>query len=473
MPKTSFIRFALCAVSASVLAGSVAQACPAGWCGGTLFHIKPPSSDGELLQTIEDGSGDGGNSVPAAFQINSRWSSTATNGFVGTSPGVPITLTWSIVSDGLNIPSASGIGEPAAGSSLRARLDTLFGAGPGGSDLTQRPWFTFFTSAFSRWSQLAGLTYTYEPNDSGIFGSSGGIVGIRGDVRIGGKPIDGVNGTLAYNFFAPNGDMVIDTTEGSNLSSSTNNFRSFRNILMHEHGHGLGIAHVDTNDSLQLMQPFLNTDFDGPQIDDILAAQRNYGDAREKNGRNNTAATASNLGVVGTPGSTVSVGTSAPNVNTLIPNTAVDFVSIVNGGNTSLFDIDFYSFTIAESFILNITLEPRGYVYLQGPQNGAQAAFDSRAQSDLVLAIFGPDGTTQLAISDVNGVGGSESILDFGLPGGTYFARITGKTLNSTQLYRLDIQYAASRVIPEPGTAGLLLGVAPLALARRRRLAPG
>ena len=58
------------------------------------------------------------------------------------------------------------------------------------------------------------------------------------------------------------------------------------------------------------MEPFISPGFDGPQFDDVLGAQRHYGDPLEKSGGNNTVATATPLNLVA-HGSTVSRGTHA------------------------------------------------------------------------------------------------------------------------------------------------------------------
>ena len=36
--------------------------------------------------------------------------------------------------------------------------------------------------------------------------------------------------------------MVIDTGDLGNFTNSGGNYRFFRNVIMHEHGHGLGLA---------------------------------------------------------------------------------------------------------------------------------------------------------------------------------------------------------------------------------------
>ena len=145
-----------------------------------------------------------------------------------------------------------------------------------------------------------------EPNNTGqaIDGSASpsGQLGVRPDIRIGGRSIDGQSGsnTLAYAYFPDHGDIVFDTDNVSSFSNSNNNYRTLRNTLMHEAGHALGFSHVESNNAGILMEPFISSSYDGPQLDDILALQRNYGDALEKNGGNNNYSSATPLGIIST-----------------------------------------------------------------------------------------------------------------------------------------------------------------------------
>ena len=59
----------------------------------------------------------------------------------------------------------------------------------------------------------------------------------------------------------------------SAFTSSAGDFRSLRNVLTHEHGHGIGIKHSIPQNGTKLMEPALALEFDGPQEDDIRAAQ--------------------------------------------------------------------------------------------------------------------------------------------------------------------------------------------------------
>jgi hypothetical protein len=256
--------------------------------------------------------------------------------------------------------------------------------------------------------------------------------------------------------------MVIDTGDGGLMGPGANNNRSARNILTHEFGHGIGLNHTEPVAQTKLMEPFLSTNFDGPQFDDILGAQRHYGDALEKGAGNNSAANATALGVV-TTGSTVSRGTNADDA--VVASTETDFVSIDDES-----DIDVFGFSVAPLSEVTLTLTPKGPTYNQGPQDGVsnnEASFNASAQNNLNLELLAANGTTVLATANTNGLGIAEIIAGFDvLAGGNLFARITGVTTDTIQMYRLDIAAAA---VPEPGVLTLAgLAFAGFALRRRR-----
>ncbi len=152
-----------------------------------------------------------------AYIADSRWSSTATNGSTG-AQGTPITITWSFAPDGTLIPGNTSGTTP---SNLLNMLDANWGVGPGGSDLTQRPWFPIFSQSYDRLSALSGVTYVYEPHDDGHnFSNSNigrGVLGTRGDVRLGGKSYGSGSNTLASNYYPNFGDMMINTDKASYL----------------------------------------------------------------------------------------------------------------------------------------------------------------------------------------------------------------------------------------------------------------
>ncbi|MEM1011785.1 MAG: matrixin family metalloprotease [Planctomycetota bacterium] len=395
------------AVFATLVSGSCAITAAAISMEGP-HHVHHPGC-------IHDERPDGGSSGSTAdFILNQTWGRTATDGS-GLQRGDAMTITWGFVQEGTNWIDGT--------SDLINFLDTNIGAGPGGSDLTQRPWFSSFEDSFERWGELSGLSYVYEPNDDGSNRSNSqfnGVLGVRADVRIGGSFRDGNSGVLASNFFPTSGgDMTLDTGDVNFYSNGAANFRGLRNVIMHEHGHGLGMSHVESNDASFLMEPFINTSFDGPQLDDIRSLHRGYGDRLEANGGNDSLALATSLG--NATDTTIGIGLDGTN-NTRVEPDDVDFISL-----DGFSDVDFFSFDVDSAALVDLSLTPFGGTYSQGPQNGSQSVDDNSDDNDLTLTIFDSDGVTQLAqVNDFAG-GFTESLSNFVLDAaGTYYARITG-----------------------------------------------
>lgn len=391
------------------------------------------------------------------FDLADRWTATATDGG-GIQRGDAITLTWSIVPDGTAVGGFAG--EAASPSDLIDFLDTIVGAGGGGSDLTQRPWFEILDQGYGRWGEVSGLRLVYESQDDGVdLASANGVLGVRGDFRVSGHSIDGQNGSniLAYNFFPNNGDQVIDTDNVTFYSNSNNEYRGFRNVISHEAGHGFGLAHITSNSDDFLMEPFINTSFDGPQFADILGMHRGYGDINERDGGNDVVGNATDLGSLSDGGSFL-IGEDA--ADAVVERTDVDFISI--DGDT---DTDFFSFTLNSDGELTLELTPMGPTYQVNVfDNGAGGNFDASAQNDLSLTLYDTNGTDILAFSDSGSFGDSESITEM-LAAGTYFAQISGSN-DGAQFYQFAAAFSA---VPEPGSAVALFGVAALLGLRRRR----
>src|SRR5690606_21210921 len=129
----------------------------------------------------------------------------------------------------------------------------------------------------NRWAALSGITFIYEPNDDGVPLSSNnrGILGVRGDIRMSAVTIDGSSSVLAYNYYPDHGDMVLDP------DTWLNSPRSLQNLIMHEVGHGIGLAHVCPVQNTKIMEPFITSSYFGPQHDDIRGVQYFYGDVAE------------------------------------------------------------------------------------------------------------------------------------------------------------------------------------------------
>jgi hypothetical protein len=378
-----------------------------------------------------------------AYNNNDRWTFTASGGAAGP-VGTPITLTWGIADDGTLVQNVTpGVNR---NSNLIAKLDAWYGAGPGGSDLTQRPWFGYLESSFERWEQVSGLTFNYEPNDDGApHNAAPGNLGVRADIRVAGARYDGTfgtnRGTAAYSIAPDQGDVFLDTDDdGSDPNDITNGYYndpagnafSLRHTLMHEVGHSLGLGHLNSPSAFVLMEPFTQTLFDGPQHDDIRGIQFLYGDALEKNGGNDTDATATPLGVIA-GGSTVSIGTNG-GVSLVTPD-MIDFISI----NRSA-DVDVFSFSVTGASAINVTITPLGYRYLHQPEGGSSTLLDSDKVGNLALELR--QSGASLGSSNSGGVGVAESLSFESGSAGDFTVRVTGST-TATQLYRLDVAVAS------------------------------
>lgn len=359
------------------------------------------------------------------FSDNDRWDRSASDG-TGLRQGDSTTLTWSIVPDGTSVAGFNG--EPTSDSDLIAFLDGIYGAGSGGSDLTQRPWFSIVASSFDRWEELSGIDFVYSPQDDGAAMRTtslpSGVLGVRGDIRISGHPIDGGSGTLAYNFFPEYGDMVIDTSD-TYFNNTRNNSRGLRNTIAHELGHGLGLNHVEPVNRTKLMEPFLTQNYDGPQYDDILAIHRGYGDVWEQDGGNDTIGTATDLGSLAL-GGVITIGGDA--TDSLVSASDVEFVSIDDDS-----DVDFFRFDKFSLGELTLTLDPLGPTYTSDT-----GTLVGSAQSDLALELWAAGGNAPLVSVDQAGLGVGESITLELSTAGTYYVGVRGAN-SRAQFYQLDL----------------------------------
>ncbi|MEP4076257.1 matrixin family metalloprotease [Haloferula sp.] len=368
--------------------------------------------------------------IGAANQVAPPWGSTATSGGTSTQ-GRPVTLTWSFLPDGTGIPAAF-TGDSSNPSNFRAWIVGIYGgdAALPPEHPTNAAWFSLFEDMFASYAAKTGLRYVYEPNDDGAtFPNFGGSTGVRGDLRIGGHEID-ANGdengsTLAYNYFPNTGDMVIDTADdwfaGSGIA---NNSRGMRNVLEHEHGHGVGLEHVCPVNQTKLMEPFISVAYLGLQFDDQYSASRSYGDFYERHGvsnDNDSFANAADLGLA----AGVQFG--------------FEWLSIDDNS-----DVDYYSFPVPSGAQVTARIVPSTASYLEGSQNtdgscSGGTTFDSSIQHDLVLELFGPS-QNLLATRDLTAAGSPEEILSLPVSGaGTHYIRVNGGTSDSSQMYRLEV----------------------------------
>ncbi|MBL8877917.1 MAG: immunoglobulin domain-containing protein [Phycisphaerales bacterium] len=377
-----------------------------------------------------------------AYELGSRWSGTQ---------GSPRALTWSFMPNGVSIPG--GAGEPTSGNTLFTTLDSQF-ANNGG----RATWIAKFQACFDRWAAVTGLSYTRVTNggndwDDGAAWGTSGSPGLRGDVRIGMHSIDGGSGVLAWNQFpSQGGDMCLDSNE--TWDSGGGDYRFLRNTVMHEHGHGIGMEHSCPANGTKLMEPTLNTNFDGPMHDDIRGGQRHYGDANETN---DSAATATDMGSI-SPGGTITNFGSITNPTVL--NSSL--LSIDGNG-----DLDWYTFTITAPLSIDVTVTPRGLSYDQSPQNanGSCASGNTNNSIDeanIDIELIDRNGVTVLATANAQPAGTAESIQNISLSVvDNYYVRVieTGSP-TQTQMYviTLDASCAGPGITDQPDPLSVCSG---------------
>lgn len=370
-------------------------------------------------------------SQACAYDIVNRWGATQVDGS-GLQRGDPVTLRWSVVPDGQSYSRSSN-------SQLIQYLDDGWNipAAQRLPDLTNRSWWGVMNTAYSQFGRVSGISMVYvaEQNVNGI------DTGLEGDIRIGGENIDNTpGGALADNTFPNDGDMRIDTTRESNGRPTfwhTNN-AALRNLMIHETGHGVGLGHAQNTGVTAVMEGGLRTDIWGLQFDDIYALNRQYGDPLERNGGNNTAATATLLGNLSVGGD-ISIGRDA--VDSVVEQFDDDWTGI-DGSS----DADWFRITTTAQGFANVKLTPIGPSYTSVQQGN----FQSAAQSDLVLQIFTQSPTlTLLEAANKEGLGSAETVGSRYLSPGDYLIRVRG-TQDLNQFYQLDIGLDAA---PFAGTS--------------------
>ncbi|HEX8876801.1 MAG TPA: matrixin family metalloprotease [Phycisphaerales bacterium] len=338
-------------------------------------------------------------------------------------------ITWSFVPDTVSITGAPNINEPTSNSSLFATFD---------AKMARATWIAHFQSCFDRWEALTGIDFQritaagVDWDDGASWSLSGSAT--RGDMRIGMHPIDGLGDVLAYCYFPANGNMVLDKDDAvgsSNLFNSSNTYRFLRNVVTHEMGHGIGLQHVCSSNTSFLMEPFINTSFDGPRHDDVLGVQRHYGDINEPD---NTAATAVNSGAIALAQSRT-LGT-IPGVS--IPTSST--LSIDADG-----EIDYHAFSTSQILLANFTLSPQGATYDNSSQNpdgscNSGNSTNSLAAADLVFEIRTAADALVTAVN-ATAAGAAETASGVLLsPPGTYHVKVYENNAPTTaQMYTLTI----------------------------------
>ena len=356
------------------------------------------------------------------FLGRGNWSRTATDGFTGGIRGNPVTVTWSIVPDNTILP---GLGSQAlAPSDFREWMASIYGGSETAPPQTQ-VWFTIIEDAFEAMADVCGINLVYEPNDDGssVRNFEPGQLGVRGDIRVGARALDGNGGTLAFAFAPDSGDIVFDSGDAVFNNTASDSIILF-NVTTHEVGHSLGLDHVCPLNRTKLMEPFINSSFRGPQFDEFQSLQRLYGDPLERGQaalNNDSVARASALNII-------------EDVELRMPRLSID------GGA----DVDFFRIRALEGQRLSVTLLPGEGTYLEGGETRAGCSngtsFRSNEIQDLRMAIIGPDGFTVLQEVNAGGLGIAESLTRFLIESdGDYFLRVSGDSSDAAQLYQVNL----------------------------------
>jgi len=346
------------------------------------------------------------------FEPNDRW------GGIGSGNG-PVNLTYSFPPDTAN-GGPSSLGNFPQGENfndMNSAWNAAFSS-VGGEPF----WKDKFRQSFDDWEQVTGNNYTEvtDGNPSRSWPSVDGPFnnGVNGDIRIVSSLDDGPGGVLAFNFFPDTGDMHLDSADLNSYTNSNNNYRFLRNVVIHENGHGMGLSHSCPVQGTKLMEPFINTSFDGSQLDDVLGMQVLYGDKFEPN--NSTAAA--------TP----------PTESGILPD-----VTKVNAALSISPDADYYRLTISGESTIEVSVTPQLGTYPAGPQNGDGSCsqgteVDVSDNANLRIEILDSNGQ-QIGLRDQNPAGQGETLPTFNLPSaGDFFIRITASNFDDIQLYTMS-----------------------------------
>ncbi len=352
------------------------------------------------------------------FNLTAVWTGNGNQGPSG--QALPAQLTYSFPADGVLVGFAGRTGG-VQGNQLNSRITTTFGA----ADLDEGR--EYIRQALGAWARSAGITYT-EVADSGIQYDQ---VETRraevGDARIGAIPFGG-SSTIAYNFFpdAPTAgtggsDMTInlDFWTATQFENAANNYRWMRNLIAHEHGHGLGFIHQVPCTETKLMEPFFSTAFDVLTVDERRGAGSSYGDRLAPN---QSAATATPIA---------------------IPNPGSVFLADLSlngaaGPNNS--DEDWFTFTVPATRSMSILAIPTGGTYTTGQQSsgctGTTTSLTASSAGNINIELRDAAGTTVLQTASAAAAGSTETLTRT-FTAGTYTVRVFDVGPNNSQTVQL------------------------------------
>eukprot|EP00005_Dracoamoeba_jomungandri_P010356 CAMPEP_0174275386 /NCGR_PEP_ID=MMETSP0439-20130205/59795_1 /TAXON_ID=0 /ORGANISM="Stereomyxa ramosa, Strain Chinc5" /LENGTH=556 /DNA_ID=CAMNT_0015367483 /DNA_START=17 /DNA_END=1687 /DNA_ORIENTATION=- len=358
---------------------------------------------------------------------SSRWSATATQGSSLTIDD-PTIITYGFADDNSTI-NPRIVNESTDPSFLQSFLDGIFG------DISV--WQPLFQEALDFWSQGTGLTFVWETADDGSpfqqANNFPGVTGVRADIRFFGHSIDGNSGVLGYAFSPNHGDIVLDTDESQSFWQTE---AARVNLITHEIGHALNLAHViNQANGLDpfnaLMEPVLSTDFLGPQHDDLRGITFLYGDQNEDNDNFDTATEI-----------------------TFEEQITLDRAEL---GPSSRDAGDMYKITLPGDRDMNVTVIPFGLTYDQReqavpptppsptPSPSPFEVINSEAIYNLVITVY-DENENEVETSNSGGLGQEEQLFVSGLAAGTYFIEISKSNADTEdgQMYDWTISFSES-----------------------------
>ncbi len=310
------------------------------------------------------------------------------------------TLTFSFPPDGLSLPGLSG--SAGAPNVLNQTMTARFGSATA--------WRQFMRGMFGLWSAVTDLQFTEVGDDGAAWGAGGSNA--RGDIRIGARGLDGPDNTLAFNYYpSSGGDMVIDAAD---LPGGSTSF--WLNVIAHEIGHGIGLAHVCPATGTKLMEPTAMFTGTGPLVDDARGAQELYGDRLEPNDLQGAAISLASLGL-----------------------SPVQPLVLRPLGLQTAADEDWFSIETCPQDSVTIRVTPIGTVYAQGPQTTAcntGTNVNAATIEDLALEFVWSTGLRTIINSSP--AGGSETYTITGATGRTSLRVMSrGSSGERVQLYEL------------------------------------
>ncbi|MCA9292434.1 MAG: hypothetical protein KDA20_01325 [Phycisphaerales bacterium] len=347
-------------------------------------------------------------------------------------------LTYSFVADGTTwgLPVVSATGP----SDLSAKLISTFGD----LDLGRE----YMRQGLAAWHIMCGLDYDEVADDGSPEDESTARIATRGDVRLGGLEF-GTDQFAAYNAFpavsglavVAGSDMCINTSYfiPSTFGLADFDYRLLRNVVSHEHGHGLGYFHLLPCDDTKLMEPVVSLAFDVVQLDERRGGQRNYGDRFSGNNAPTTAHDVGNL--------------SQPVEHSIFERwLSTNGASGFNGSNQ-----DYFTFTIDAPSNIAIAITPEGNIYSTQAQLIQCFGFGSetiaaQTAGNLAVQVF-DSSMTLVASANNNGPGLIETLFLNPLPADTYTVRVYDVGPNPTadqvvQLYSLTIRNNGADAVP-------------------------